>query len=177
MRAALVLCVALQAMNGARAAALGQGRGSESDASDGIAIIVHRSNPVDNLSFAELRRIFLLERQTWPHGRKITVVLREPGQPERAEALALIVGMSQPEYDRHVLFLTFRGDVGLGPRSIRSAASMLRFVYNAPGAIGHVYARELDGSVKVLRIDGLLPDDAGYRLRRRQQRVAALAGE
>jgi len=187
MRAALVLCIAVLAMSGARAGALAQGRGSDVGASDAIAIIVHRSNPVDNLSFAELRRIFLLERQTWPHGRKITVVLREPRQPERVEALALIVGMSEPEYDRHVLFLTFRGEVGLGPRSIRSAASMLRFVYNAPGAIGHVYAGELDASVKALRIDGLSPDDVGYRLnpsaqkpraedpgqRRRQQRVAA----
>jgi hypothetical protein len=177
MRAALVLSVALLAVSGARAGARSQGVGVEQGSSDAIAIIVHRSNPVDNLSFAELRRIFLLERQTWPHGRKITVVLREAGQPERVEALSLIAGMSEPEYDRHVLFLTFRGDVGLGPRSIRSAATMLRFVYNVPGAIGHVYARELDGSVKVLRIDGLAPDDAGYRLRRRQQRVAALIEE
>ena len=172
-----MLCVAVLAVSGARAGARVQGRGSEPAGSDAIAIIVHRSNPVENLSFAELRRIFLLERQTWPHGRKITVILREAGQPERVEALALIVGMSEPEYDRHVLFQTFRGDVGLGPRSIRSAASMLRFVYNAPGAIGYVYVRELDDSVKTLRIDGLPPDDAGYRLRRRLQRVAAMSRE
>jgi ABC-type phosphate transport system substrate-binding protein len=170
-----VLFVAILALNGARARALVQGRAS--DTSDAIAIIVHRSNPVDSLSFAELRRIFLLERQTWPHGRKITLVLREQGQPERTEALALIVGMSEPEFDRHVLFQTFRGDIGLGPRSIRSAATMLRFVYNAPGAIGHVYANELDNTVKALRIDGLSHDDPAYRLRRRQQRVALVTGE
>jgi ABC-type phosphate transport system substrate-binding protein len=130
-----------------------------------VAIVVHKSNPVDNLSLAELRRIFLLETQTWPHGRKITVILREPGQPERAQAIRLICSMSPREYDRHVLFKTFRGDIIVGPRSIRTASAMLRFVFNAPGAIGYVAAGELDDSVKVLRIDGKSIDDPDYPLR------------
>jgi hypothetical protein len=171
----LVLCAALSAVNGApvAAAAARQGRGSEASPGEAITIVVHRSNPVDSVSFAELRRIFLLERQTWPHGRRITVVLREPRQPERIEALALIAGMSEAEFERHVLFQTFRGNVGWGPRAIRTADAMLRFVFNAPGAIGHVYASEFDGSVKALRIDGLSHDDPRYRLRRRAQPAAA----
>jgi ABC-type phosphate transport system substrate-binding protein len=133
--------------------------------SPAVAVVVHRSNPVDNLTFAELRRIFLLDTQSWPHGRKITVVLREKGQPERAEAIRVICGLSERDYERHILFRTFQGSVGIGPRSIQSAAAMLRFVYSAPGAIGHVNADEADGSVKVLRIDGRLPDEAAYPLR------------
>jgi phosphate transport system substrate-binding protein len=132
-----------------------------------LAIVVHRSNPVDDLTTAELRRIFLLDTQTWPHGRKITVVLREKGQAERTDAIRLVCGLSERDYERHILFRTFQGSVGIGPRSIQSAAAMLRFVYSAPGAIGHVNAVEADASVKVLRIDGLLPDDARYPLRHR----------
>ena len=139
-------------------------------APDGLAIIVNRSNPVDGLSMGELRRIFMLETQTWPNGRKITVILREKGQPERAEAIRLICELSEPEYERHVLFQTFRGSTGWGPRSILSASSMLRFVFNAPGAIGYVPAHQADQSVKVLRIDGLLPGDAKYPLRPRPSR-------
>lgn len=131
-----------------------------------LAIIVHRSNPVDEVTFSELRRIFMLDTQTWPHGRKITVVLREKGQPERAEAIRIICGLSETNYERHVLFQTFRGAVTIGPRSIQSTALMLRFVYSAPGAVGYVAADQLDASVKVLRIDGLLPGDAGYPLSR-----------
>ena len=130
-----------------------------------LAIIVHRSNPAENVSFAELRRIFMLETQTWPHGRKITVVLREKGQPERAEAIRIICGLSESEYDKHVLFQTFRGAVNIGPRSIQSASLMLRFVYNAPGAIGYVFSDQVDNTVKLLRIDGALPGDPGYPLR------------
>jgi ABC-type phosphate transport system substrate-binding protein len=132
-----------------------------------LAIIVHRSNPVDTLTFAELRRIFMLDTQTWPHGRKITVVLRANGQPERIDAIRMICGLSEREYDRHILFRTFQGSVNIGPRAIQSAPAMLRFVYNAPGAIGYVNADEVDASVKLLRIDGALPDDPKYPLRRR----------
>jgi len=131
-----------------------------------FAIIVHRSNPVDNLSFNELRQIFMLDTQTWPHGRKITVVLREKGQTERAEAIRIICGLSEADYDKQILFRTFQGRVTIGPRSIQTAAAMLRFVYNAPGAIGYVAADELDPSVKLLRIDDLVPGDPRYPLRR-----------
>lgn len=137
-----------------------------------LAIIVHRSNPLDEVTFSELRRIFMLDTQTWPRGRKITVVLREKGQPERAEAIRIICGLSESEYDRHVLFQTFRGSVSIGPRSIQSTALMLRFVNSAPGAIGYVASDQVDASVKVLRIDGLLPGDARYALRRAARRPA-----
>jgi ABC-type phosphate transport system substrate-binding protein len=127
-----------------------------------LAVIVHQSNPLANLSASDLRRIFLLETQNWPHGRKITVVLREKDQNEREEALRLICGMSAVDYDRHVLFQTFRGAAADGPRSIRTASAMLRFVFNAPGAIGYVHADEVDASVKVLRIDGFDISDPRY---------------
>src|SRR5689334_11261416 len=78
-----------------------------------LAIVVHQSNPVDNLTYSELRRIFMLDTQTWPHGRKITVVLREKGQPERAETIRAICGLSESDYDKHVLFRTFQGSVNI----------------------------------------------------------------
>jgi ABC-type phosphate transport system substrate-binding protein len=136
-----------------------------------IAVIVHRSNPVDSVTFSELRRIFMLETQTWPHGRKITVVLREKGQPERAEAIRIICGLSEADYDKQILFRTFQGRVNIGPRSIQSASAMVRFVYSAPGAVGYLIADEVDPSVKLLRIDDLLPSDPRYPLRRNRRGV------
>jgi ABC-type phosphate transport system substrate-binding protein len=139
-----------------------------------LAVIVHPSNPVETLTRGELRRIFMLDTQTWPHGRKITVVLRDKGQPERTEAIRMICGVTEREYERQILFRTFQGSVNIGPRSIQSAAAMLRFVHSAPGAIGYANADEVDGTVKLLRIDGLLPDHPRYPLRRRPR---APAGE
>jgi ABC-type phosphate transport system substrate-binding protein len=132
-----------------------------------LAIVVNRSNPIENLTFSELRHIFMLDTQTWPHGRKITVVLRDKGQPERTDAIRLICGLAERDYEKHILFRTFQGSVNIGPRAIQSAPAMLRFVFSAPGAIGYVNADEVDGSVKLLRIDGRLPDDPAYPLRHR----------
>jgi ABC-type phosphate transport system substrate-binding protein len=157
--AALCILAGLPLGAGAREAAAQAGGG------DALAILVHPANAVDGLTRGELRRIFMLETQTWPSGRKITVVLREKGQPERTEAIRLICGVSEIEFERHVLFQTFRGSVNLGLRSIQSANAMIRFIFNAPGAIGYVRADQVDGTTKVLRIDGLLPGDAKYPLR------------
>jgi len=113
----------------------------------------------------------MLETQTWPHGRKITVVLREKGQPERAEAIRIICGLSEADYEKQILFRTFQGRVNIGPRSIQSASAMVRFVYSAPGAVGYLIADQVDPSVKLLRIDDLLPSDPRYPLRRSRRGV------
>ena len=44
---------------------------------ESLAIIVNRDNPVENLSMAELRTVFLGERSHWPNGRRITLVMME----------------------------------------------------------------------------------------------------
>lgn len=164
--AATVMAV-VALLSGPQGRVAGGGQPPPANPPTALAIIVHRTNPVDGLTMAELRRIFMLDTQTWPHGRKITLVLREKGQPERGDAIQLICGMSEAEYERHVLLQTFRGNTGAGPRSILSAAAMLRFVFNAPGAIGYVPADQFDGTTKLLKIDGLLPSDSTYPLRRR----------
>ena len=48
-----------------------------------LAIIVNRSNPIDNLPFGELRKIFLGERNHWSNGHRIAIAMLDYGQPER----------------------------------------------------------------------------------------------
>jgi ABC-type phosphate transport system substrate-binding protein len=105
-----------------------------------LAVIVNRANPTGTLNRAELRSLFLGERTTWTHGRRVTLVLREPGQPERDAALRLIYGMSEADLTRHWLHRTFTGGSTAGPRTLSSAEGVKRFVVNVPGAIGLVRA-------------------------------------
>ena len=42
---------------------------------------------------------------------------------------------------------------------------MIKTISNVQGAIGYVRSDEVDASVKVIRVDGLTPGDAGYRLK------------
>lgn len=130
-----------------------------------LAVIVHRSNPTDELSLAELRSIFMGERQRWSNGRRITLLQQEPGQPERDATLRLVYGMSESEVDHHFLRAVYRGQVLSPPKRLSSPERVRRFVFNVPGAIGCVPVAEADDSVKVLRVDGHAPGEPGYPLR------------
>ena len=129
-----------------------------------LAIVVNRANPADNLSSAELRKIFLGTRGHWPNGRRITVAMLDYGQPERKAILRQVYRMDEDAYHEHFLKEVYRGDVFAAPKTLSSAVVMRKFVFNAPGAIGYLRASDVDDSVKVLRIDGHLPDDQEYSL-------------
>jgi ABC-type phosphate transport system substrate-binding protein len=131
---------------------------------ESLAIVVNTANPVENLSSAELRRIFLAEVGQWPHGRRATVVMREAGEPEREAILKLVYRMSERELDRYFLEKVFRGEIQGGPKLLSTAAGVKRFVVNVPGAIGYVRAGDLDDTVKAVRIEGRAPGEPGYPL-------------
>ena len=132
---------------------------------ENLAIVVNKTNPVDDLSSAELRRIFLAERRAWPGGRKITIAMREPGETERETLLRLICRMSDADFNKHFIQLSFTGEAQVSPKVLASTGGMLRFVFNVPGAIGYVRTAELDGSVKAVKVDGHGPGEALYRLK------------
>jgi|SRR5215471_6321583 ABC-type phosphate transport system substrate-binding protein len=132
--------------------------------SQSLAIVVNRSNPIDNLSFAELRKIFLGDRNHWSNGHRIAIAMLEYGQPERRAVLRLIYRMDEKAYQDYLLRGMFRGDVFVAPKTLTSPTIVRKFVFNAPGGIGYLRASDVDESVKVIRIDGLLPEDKGYRL-------------
>src|SRR5262249_11087960 len=130
-----------------------------------VAIIVNPSNPVENCSFDDLRKIFMGEKSHWPNGRRITLVMLDPAQPERKVVLREIYNMSEKDLNNHLIRGLSTGGVLAPPKTLASAADVRKFVFNVPGAIGYVKGTDVDQSVKILRIDGRLPDDKDYRLR------------
>ena len=129
-----------------------------------LAIIVNLSNPLENVSLIELRQIFLGQRDYWPNKHRVAIAMLEDGQPEREAALRQIYRMDESDYQAHFLKEVYRDEVFKSPKTLASPAIMRKFVFNAPGAIGYVRLSDVDGSVKVLRIDGRLPDDKDYPL-------------
>jgi len=132
---------------------------------ESLAIIVNRENPIENLSMAELRTVFLGERSHWPNGRRITLVMMEPGQPERDTLLRDVCHMSESDLRRRYLQGLLTGEVLVSPKTLASPAGVRKFVFNVPGAIGYLRPEDVDDSVKVIRIDGHLPRDAEYLLK------------
>ena len=133
--------------------------------SEPLVIVVNRSNPVDELSYAELRRIFLGNRSHWTNGRRITLVMREPGEPERNAIIRDVCGMTEEQLNRHFLHGLFTGEILVSPKTLSSPMGVRKFIFNVPGAIGYLRIGDVDSTVKVVRIDELNPDDKGYKLR------------
>lgn len=132
---------------------------------ESLAIIVNQSNPLDELSLAELRAVFLGERSHWPNGRRITLVMMEQGQPEREAILRDVCRLSESDFRRRILQGLFTGEVLVSPKTLATPVGVRKFVFNVPGAIGYLRPEDVDASVKVIRVDGHLPSDAEYALR------------
>jgi hypothetical protein len=119
---------------------------------DNLAIIVNQANTVDDITLKELRTVFLGERSHWPNGRRITLVMMDPGVAERKAVLRDICRMNETEFSRHFLQGLFTGEVFVSPKTLSSPT------------IGYVRASDVDGTVKVIRVNGHGVDDPEYPL-------------
>lgn len=130
-----------------------------------IAVIVHEQVPVDDLSLPELRRIFLGERQSWSQELTVTLLLPPRGTPERKVLLAEIYQRRSEVQVQHYWINRLFGDEGqAGPKITGSNEMSASLVREIPGAIALVPASRIPQGVKVLRIDGKKPGQAGYPL-------------
>jgi len=154
-------CVVLLPLTGGTA----ESPQSRAAADDSLAIVVNRSNPVDSLSFPELRKIFMEEQDHWSNGRRITVVMLEPGRVERQAVLAQIYKMDEKDFNQYFLHSMFTGELHAAPKALGSPTEVLKFVFNIPGAIGYLKSSEVNDSVKVVRIDSRLPGEKDYAIR------------
>jgi len=129
-----------------------------------LVIIVHKSNPVDNLSRSELRRTLMVEESHWPDGRRPTVALLQPGAAERANLLQAVRRFSEQDYDKHLLQLAYTGNTHARPKELTTPINVRKFVLNVPSAVGCIEAADADASIKIVRVDGHLPGEPGYPL-------------
>jgi len=141
------------------------GLAAAQDKAADLAIIANKSTKLDNVSTADLKRYFKAEKTKTPDGTKLVVVACDQGTPERAAALAGLYAMNEAEYSDYFVEATFTGAVAAAPKSLASAAAVKAFVASTPGALGYVKGSETDDSVQVLKIDGKLPGEAGYKLK------------
>lgn len=130
-----------------------------------VAIVVNSSNPVSNLSLAELRKIYFGDRQYWKGNLPVLVLMRSRGAREREVVLRVVFEMTEETYTKYWVAKVMRAEVSDPPASLYSFGMLQEGVRGNPGAIGYVNANELRPGIKVLRIDGLLPGESGYSLR------------
>ena len=129
-----------------------------------VAIVVHPGNPVAALPAEELLRILRQEQRRFRTGGSIYLVFQGSGSPARELVLRRLLRMNDLELKQFWLAKLYRGEISSFPRVLDSDVAVKRLVAVAPQAIGFVDAAAVDATVKVLRIDGKLPGQAGYLL-------------
>ena len=130
-----------------------------------IAVIVHEQVPFDDLSLPELRKIFLGERQAWSPELTVTLLLPPHDTPERQVLLKKIYQQrSEVQVQHYWINRLFGDEVQTGPKITGSNEMSASLVREIPGAIALVPADRIPPGVKVLRIDGKKPGQAGYPL-------------
>jgi|SRR5689334_8142615 ABC-type phosphate transport system substrate-binding protein len=132
--------------------------------SDDVVVVANPTVPVSDLTFTELRRIFLGERQFWSSNLRISLLLSPPAARDREVLLKTVYDMSEAQLRQHWIGKVFRAEVASAPQMYYSDEEILQAVAAIPGSIAAVNATRIPRGLKVLRIDGRLPGESGYRL-------------
>jgi ABC-type phosphate transport system substrate-binding protein len=148
------------------ASLIGGTAAAPSSATNDIAIVVPASNPVNNLTMAELRRIYMGERKYWKSGNAVVVLMRARPSLERGVMLRVVFQMEEDQYAQYWVGKIMQAEATTPPADLFSSGMVGQGVENIAGAIGYMNSKDVRaGKLKVVRIGGLLPGDKGYPLR------------
>ncbi len=120
---------------------------------DAIAVIVHRSNPLDGLRFEQIRQIYAGKITRWNEvgdkDQAITVVTREEGSGTRETFQNLVMGKNE--------------EISLAALVQDSNGAIRQVVADDPNAIGFISLGLVNDRVKALKIDGIDPSIENIR--------------
>ena len=128
-----------------------------------LAVIVSKGSPLNELSSAQLTRMYMGDLVDSGGGRLIPLN-RSTGTEERQQFDRVILGKSPDEMARYWIDRKIRGQSG-APKAVEPVDVYERVVAKLDGAVGYVRIGEVRGDVKVVRIDGKAPTDPGYPVR------------
>ena len=137
---------------------------ADSGVKTALAVVAAKNFPIDNLSFSDLKRLYMGDPID-AHGKRVIPLALPNRSPERTAFDETVLGMNPDTAALYWIDRKIRGQSG-PPKSIDSPQILLRVVDKLEGSLGYVRADAIPSNVKVLRIDGKQPTDSGYRLTR-----------
>jgi hypothetical protein len=140
------------------------GAGTAHAQPDPLVLIVHPDNPVEDLSYQDVRRIARMDRLYWSQTDGIVLLLPGPSAVERRRTLDRVFLMSEQAFKQHWVSIAYQLEVLSLPRPYTECSVAVRIVGSLRFAASFVRASCVDDTVRVVRVDGKLPSDPGYRL-------------
>jgi phosphate transport system substrate-binding protein len=132
-----------------------------------IAVVVNKANTVDELSLSKLKRIYEAKMEVWPDGTEIIPLNRESIAPVRITFSKIVHGKEPIKMKGYWYAQRFKG---IRPPMVQTSSHLLKkTVASVKGAIGYMYLSEVDNTVKVLKVDALMPGEVGYKLEELEQ--------
>ncbi len=131
-----------------------------------LAVIVAPTSKLSNISAGDLKRVFQSERLTDPEGNRLIALNHPPKTVDRVGFDQAVLGMDAEAVGRFWIDRKIRGGNG-PPRTVESLTTLRRVVEKLPGAIGYLRPGQLTNEVRVIRVDGKLPEDPEYLVRYR----------
>lgn len=135
------------------------------DKAGDLAVVVGKNNPLDNVTSAELVKIFKAEKAKGPDGTKFVLGVPATGSPERNAMLAGVYETDEAGYGKYFLQATFTGLVAAAPKQVSGGAALCGFAAGTPGGITCMRASEATDAVKIVKVDGHAPGEADYKLK------------
>jgi len=124
-----------------------------------LAIIADKGSDTSNVKAADLTNLLNGKTKTWPDGKAVRIVLRDPSSPDMELVLHRVLNMTADQ--ARSLIQAHSGQIVVA----ESDEAVLRMVSSTRGAIGIVDLYSLTKDVNVVKIDGKLPFDSGYLLK------------
>ena len=78
--------------------------------------------------------------------------------------LKTIYQMSEAQFRQYWIAKVFRAEAASGPRIVYSNEMAVELATQIPGAVAFVDSAQIPSGLKVLKINGRLPREAGYPL-------------
>jgi hypothetical protein len=133
--------------------------GNSAAAIKNMAVVISAGSKLSDVPLADLVKLCKGTQKSWADGKNFLLVVKNPEAPEMH-----VVAQK--------LFVDAGGDIkgaiakmNESRVTVKIAGSdeeLLRIVEATPGAVGIIDVYSINSSVKVLRVDGKLPFDAGY---------------
>jgi len=135
-----------------------------------VAVIVHPKNPINEISLAELRQYFALEKKFWPNNSRVALYMRPSKTKEQKVLLETIYEKSSRLLKKYWKRMVFMGDIPGEPSYAATTKAAVARVKRKKGGMSVIMATKVPKDVKVLAIrvkkngKALRPGDAGYPL-------------
>lgn len=130
-----------------------------------VAVVVNPANPIDNITAADLHKIYAGDKSSWGGGLIVAAFVRTAPSHERDVLLKAIMKMTDSQYQEAWVKKVYSGAAAHEPLALPSNSMQLEAVRSQKGGIAFIAASEVKDGVKVIKVDGVAPGGAGYSLK------------